>query len=279
MNRATRFIPLLLLIPLILVGCRESQQESTDTADLLIDIAYEPDPPSAGEATLLVFVTDADGSAVDDATVEVLGDMTHAGMMPELREIEGGEDGLYRVPFTWTMGGDWILTVTATLPDGASAEREFEVFNVASRRPQPPADSFRVTLETASAVPQVGEDALVISVTDAEGQAVTDARVRVQASHNDIGVDAIDLAPVTAFDDGLYRPAITWTAPGDWFLVVTVELADGRTVEREFDLFDLGSETVQVSDCTGEDEEACALELPTPDAAPDPLALPGSDEG
>jgi hypothetical protein len=33
---------------------------------------------------------------------------------------------MYPVPITWTMGGDYLLTVTVVLPDGTTAEQVFE---------------------------------------------------------------------------------------------------------------------------------------------------------
>jgi hypothetical protein len=35
--------------------------------------------------------------------------------------------GEYRAAFEWTMAGDWIVTVTATLPDGHVATRQFPI--------------------------------------------------------------------------------------------------------------------------------------------------------
>jgi copper(I)-binding protein len=52
--------------------------------------------------------------------------MTHAGMQPVLRTIESGEDGLYQTDFEWTMAGDWIVTINATLADGTVISEDFE---------------------------------------------------------------------------------------------------------------------------------------------------------
>ena len=38
---------------------------------------------------------------------------------------DGVADGRYRVPFSFTMLGDWIITVTADLPDGSSVQQDF----------------------------------------------------------------------------------------------------------------------------------------------------------
>jgi hypothetical protein len=53
-------------------------------------------------------------------------------MQPSLGAATKSQDGRYEVPFDWTMGGDWVLTVTATLPDGRVVQREFPATVTAS---------------------------------------------------------------------------------------------------------------------------------------------------
>jgi copper(I)-binding protein len=58
--------------------------------------------------------------------------MNHAGMIPVLADpiaddADGSADGRYHLPFTFTMLGDWILTVTVTQADGSSFSRNLEV--------------------------------------------------------------------------------------------------------------------------------------------------------
>ena len=114
----------LLLVPL-LMGCRQTATSQPEAGlDIRIDAA--PDPAEVGEATLLIAISDEDGNPVTDATIDVRGDMTHAGMVPVIREdISGNENGVYDVPFEWTMGGDWLVDVTATLPDGSARTERF----------------------------------------------------------------------------------------------------------------------------------------------------------
>jgi hypothetical protein len=104
---------------------RESRENQAD--DFTLTLIPEPDPPVTGEARLLIQVTDSQGEPVDDARLQVKGDMTHAGMQPVLAEITGGQAGLYTVPFTWTMPGDWIVTVEVTTPDGRAASGQFDL--------------------------------------------------------------------------------------------------------------------------------------------------------
>jgi copper(I)-binding protein len=91
-------------------------------------------PPAEGMAgeTMTVRVLDAEGAPVTDATVSLEGNMNHAGMVPVLAEgvtdnADGSADGLYRLPFTITMLGDWIISVTVERPDGVTVTRNIEM--------------------------------------------------------------------------------------------------------------------------------------------------------
>jgi nitrogen fixation protein FixH len=73
-----------------------------------------------------VTVTDNAGQPVTGAAVEARGDMTHAGMAPVLVSAEETGPGIYVAQMDWNMGGDWILTVTATAPDGRTGSARLE---------------------------------------------------------------------------------------------------------------------------------------------------------
>jgi copper(I)-binding protein len=81
---------------------------------------------------LVVVLTDASGAPITDATVAVEGNMNHAGMIPVLADptaddADGNADGRYHLPFTFTMLGDWIITVTVTQADGSNFSRNLEI--------------------------------------------------------------------------------------------------------------------------------------------------------
>jgi hypothetical protein len=98
------------------------------------DLTIRLNPP-AEEATggyLIVHLTDASGAAVTDATIQLEGNMNHAGMAPVLStavtdDADGSADGAYRVPFAFTMLGDWIITVTATRPGKDKSTQNIDV--------------------------------------------------------------------------------------------------------------------------------------------------------
>ncbi|MCA9902842.1 MAG: FixH family protein [Anaerolineae bacterium] len=125
-SRSLRYILLFSLFALALASCRPAPPDENDGAGINIDLQLDPDPPRIGDASLLVTLTNAQGEPINDARISVRGDMNHAGMRPVLREAENGEGGVYRIPFEWTMGGDWLVDVEVTLSDGTSARRRFD---------------------------------------------------------------------------------------------------------------------------------------------------------
>jgi hypothetical protein len=115
---------ILLLITVVVGGCSRVSQEAQQH-QLQIELIEPLYPPGVGKYTLNVRVFDSNDTPIDDAAITVKGDMTHAGMVPVLGEASQGDKGLYTIPFEWTMGGDWVLIVQATLPDGTIAEETF----------------------------------------------------------------------------------------------------------------------------------------------------------
>ena len=123
---------ILVVAMLVLAGCRESQAGIPgDGESINIEATFTPEVPAVGDATMLVTLTDTDGEAITNASVTIHADMNHAGMVPVIETVEDNEDGVYTIPFEWTMGGDWIVTVTATFPNGDTYSQDFEVMGVA----------------------------------------------------------------------------------------------------------------------------------------------------
>lgn len=113
------------LLLLAACGPREAADDAPAASagasgELRTRVEVEGDDPTVGPATVAVYVLD-DGEGVTGASVEVTGDMTHAGMAPVTAEAPQAEPGLYRTQdFEFTMAGDWILTAEITLPDGTT---------------------------------------------------------------------------------------------------------------------------------------------------------------
>lgn len=87
----------------------------------------EPAQPGVGPANLVFTVTDKAGRPINDATLEVEGNMIHAGMSPVSARATAGEAGRYTAPLEWTMAGDWIVTINVSLVDGQVVVHQFPV--------------------------------------------------------------------------------------------------------------------------------------------------------
>lgn len=124
--RRTWSLLILILVAASFAGCRQTATPTPDasTQAASISVATTPDPPTTGDSTMTITVT-KDGAPLASAPVSVRGDMNHAGMKPVLADGTTGSDGTVAVPFNWSMGGDWIVTVTITLPDGSEVSQDF----------------------------------------------------------------------------------------------------------------------------------------------------------
>jgi hypothetical protein len=85
-----------------------------------------------GTATFTLRVADASGRPLSGARVSLEGNMTHPGMRPVFAEARELEPGRYQSSLEFTMGGDWVVLVRVTLPDGRKIERQFDVKGVQS---------------------------------------------------------------------------------------------------------------------------------------------------
>ena len=123
--------PLVLIVALATVatGCGRA---ASGSANLEIELQVVSEKV-VGPATVEVTLRTADGKPVDDAQVQVRGDMTHA-MPPVLSEAKRVGAGRYATEdFRFTMAGDWVITAEVTLANGEKVERTLKVSGVAGR--------------------------------------------------------------------------------------------------------------------------------------------------
>lgn len=123
-SRSLLLVRFLLLSPLLCValgGCRGDGVSEDLGYDFQVGIS--PTPPTVGPARLIISLHDPDGSPVEGAQVLVEGNMSHAGMVPVLDTAQAVIPGQYTVSaFSFTMAGDWVLDLTAILPDGTTVK-------------------------------------------------------------------------------------------------------------------------------------------------------------
>lgn len=141
-RHATLLLTLLVaLVPaLVLTGCRPSEGTSPGASSTSTTAAGAPEPvridleapPAVGVVPVAVYVLEG-STGVSGATVQVTGDMTHAGMMPVEAEAVEVEPGLYRAEtFAFSMAGDWIVTAEVRYPEGRVITAEV-LLNVPAR--------------------------------------------------------------------------------------------------------------------------------------------------
>jgi Cu(I)/Ag(I) efflux system membrane fusion protein len=120
---------LVLCAGLFLAGCgrRPGAQDGVS-----VEHEVTPRPPRVGRARVALRVSDAAGRPLSGARVELEGNMSHAGMRPVFGEATESGPGRYESALEFTMGGDWVILVRLTLPDGRKIERQFDVKGVQS---------------------------------------------------------------------------------------------------------------------------------------------------
>jgi hypothetical protein len=110
-------IPAAFLLVAVLAGCRG--EPDTGDPGLALSVAISPTPPAVGTARLIISLQDSSGAPVEGAVIQVEGNMSHAGMVPVVDTAAAEGPGRYGISdFQFTMAGDWVLDLHATLPDG-----------------------------------------------------------------------------------------------------------------------------------------------------------------
>lgn len=239
----------LLTITILLVStaCGSGNNSPADSSiDAQMTIHFEEETLTVGETTIIITLNDENDVPIDGAVLHVHGDMDHEGMIPVIREIDHGTDGEYHVPFEWTMGGGWIVTVTADLPNnGGELTETFEYFVEAASRDSiinhpsqtnhgTNSDHVNIAYNPDNDPAFAGNATITITLTDEHGDPITDATVDIVGDMNHHG-----MVPITETgehsEDGIYIVSLRWTMAGDWHITVTVTMADGTVAEAAFD--------------------------------------------
>ncbi len=114
-----QLLPLIILIVSLLSACGGRNSAQTNSSNY--DISIDAESTNLGQTNLMVTVLNENGEPINDATVNIKGDMTHAGMQPVLGETSSADNGVYTIPYEWTMAGDWFVTIDITFADGSTA--------------------------------------------------------------------------------------------------------------------------------------------------------------
>jgi hypothetical protein len=98
-------------------------------------------------------------------------------------------------------------------------------------------DDSDITVELAVTPdpPLVGEAAVVITLSDKDGQPVTGAEMELEGTMTHAGMVPV-FGAATEKEPGRYEAQLEFTMGGDWVIIVRADLADGGKLEKEIDL-------------------------------------------
>jgi hypothetical protein len=123
-RRALRLV-LLVTVAAVALGCRPPVERSDPSRP--VEVVLLTTPARVGPAAVEVRLT-VDGAPVIGATVRIVGDMTHAGMVPEIAAAVDLGGGRYRSEgFAFSMVGDWVVTAEVRYPDGVQRQGSMAV--------------------------------------------------------------------------------------------------------------------------------------------------------
>lgn len=230
-----RILLTLLISVLVLVGCRQTNEVTAE--NVLVDVALSDEMAMVGDATVLVTVSDEEGNPINDATVTVRGDMTHAGMIPVIPDaVTTAEDGIYSIPFEFTMGGDWIITVDVTLANDETASVTYEIDGVEgdSEMDMDDMEMGSVVSGAYMSISNNGSEDVTLTFVSADGIGMTQI--------HETSVDENDMASMQEMEDGILIPAgeTVDLIPGGLHVMlmgIETDLFEGETVSitLEFD--------------------------------------------
>lgn len=83
--------------------------------------------------------------------------------------------------------------------------------------------------------PKVGSSTATLKLTDKEGNPVKGATLKLEGNMNHAGMKPV-FADAKEVDPGKYEATLDLTMGGDWFVLVTGKLPDGRKLRRKLDL-------------------------------------------
>lgn len=114
---------IIVAVILLTTACRQRQLSSSD-----INLELTVSDMLVGETTLLISVRDQDGNAIaNPGSLNLRGDMDHAGMIPVFADASTSIEGVFTLPFQWTMAGGWILEASLQLDSGELVTQRFNL--------------------------------------------------------------------------------------------------------------------------------------------------------
>jgi len=130
LTRGLHILPLFFLaLVLLTLGC---SRRASPTSLVVTDEKISPEPAHVGPINISFRLTDS-GKPVTGAQIALEGDMSHAGMAPVFAAAREASPGQYQGQLEFEMGGDWVVLMHITLPNGRTIEKQMDVRGVQSR--------------------------------------------------------------------------------------------------------------------------------------------------
>ena len=93
----------------------------------------------------------------------------------------------------------------------------------------------QIDLTVDPSPPRIGDADVSVTLTDANGLPLEVADVRVEGNMNHAGMKP-SFAELQEVEPGRYSGTLEFTMGGDWFILVTAQMLDGKTAQRKIDL-------------------------------------------
>lgn len=142
-----RFVLLACAITLI-AGTLWFMNQSNTSPVITVQLTSAPFPLTVGRTTLQVLLSDADGTPIEDASLQVASTITQGGELTLFTDAVSGTDGQYSVPMTYPRMGKWTIEITGTRPNQQAAF--YEQFTVFVYPILPFVQSIRTTYRSAT---------------------------------------------------------------------------------------------------------------------------------
>lgn len=127
---------IVLLLALALAGCASRGGATGTGGTVAVHVTTHPAPATMGPARIVVLLSGPADEPIGGATVRVEGTMSHAGMVPVIRDAAETAAGQYEVDdFEFTMAGDWVLVVSGTTSAGDPISKQVKINGVRTGSP------------------------------------------------------------------------------------------------------------------------------------------------
>ena len=194
-------LPSMLCFAVLLMTAAACRQPLPSAADIQLHITV--DDRQVGETTLRVTATDTEGNSIENpGALSIRGDMSHAGMTPVFAEADQAVDGVFILPFEWTMGGEWIVEASLTLASGEVYQQTFNYEIMSEARHAMPGETSALYMRIAN------RGARAITIRSAETSVAHRAEFHETIVENDVArMETLEGLVIPAGETLELRPA------------------------------------------------------------------------